>query len=463
MGQCSGKFGSHSSHDLLSNTAWVREVVTGHQKKRRGISKFCNFSFEHVGESSDGGEECHKITVQFLNSKSQPQSVNWMVIHGPSSPHSPLSSEIKTRRTFLPDLITFLSSCQYKRAKYLVNIPELIYHEEKMTGQGSSTQYLVIENIQVTKKCDPCPPYLVQAGLDLTHLNLVLSTLAQYHAVSIAWKQSLGDDSILDIYPHLSRPPCSNISTQRCKDLLALYHKVLLKKHNQSLPERLEKKLRYVESISDCLSEPSEDDMNSVLGTVGLGAVTPLHIAFQVINIKSGSNLHVNSLLSQITDDQACAAISRVPNISFTTITRDLAAWVFTLANTSVKKYYLLEILHNYATTLTNALDLLGVHHEQFGVTFHQFCKHFFKEAELGVLVSILVSMNDSSEEDINEYLNKNEDDTDCDTTEANPVKTKRISVPLSDHRLNYLEHLLDDIYCFLTYECRTRDYEVLC
>lgn len=28
--------------------------------------------------------------------------------------------------------------------------------------------------------------------MDLTHLNLVLSTLAQFHAVSLAWKQSLG-------------------------------------------------------------------------------------------------------------------------------------------------------------------------------------------------------------------------------------------------------------------------------
>ena len=47
--------------------------------------------------------------------------------------------------------------------------------------------------------------------MDLTHLNLVMSTLAQFHAVSFAWKQSLGDDSILDMYPFLSKPPCPNI------------------------------------------------------------------------------------------------------------------------------------------------------------------------------------------------------------------------------------------------------------
>lgn len=77
----------------------------------------------------------------------------------------------------------------------------------------------------------------------------------------------------------------------------------------------------------------------------------------------------------------------------FTTITRDLACWIFTLANPSVRRHYLIEVLHNYATTLTNALALLGINHEKFGVTFHQFCKHFYSETE-AVLSRILVNFN---------------------------------------------------------------------
>ena len=125
-----------------------------------------------------------------------------------------------------------------------------MYHEERVSGHIKKL-YLVLENIEISKKCKPSPPYLVQvrieyiirlhytiiiitvshglghklvydfmifiaihflkAGMDLTHLNLVMSTLAQFHAVSFAWKQSLGDDSILDMYPFLSKPPCPNI------------------------------------------------------------------------------------------------------------------------------------------------------------------------------------------------------------------------------------------------------------
>ena len=101
------------------------------------------------------------MSVGFLNSKNQAQAVNWLVIFGSRSPHSPVSSEIKVRTSFIPDLHRFLSSSSYKRAKYLFNIPELIHHEEKIVGQIHK-QYLVLEDIQVTKKCNPSPPYLVQ-------------------------------------------------------------------------------------------------------------------------------------------------------------------------------------------------------------------------------------------------------------------------------------------------------------
>ena len=76
------------------------------------------------------------------------------------------------------------------------------------------------------------------------------------------------------------------------------------------------------------------------------------------------------------------------------------------------------------------------------------------------MLVSILVAMNDTSEEDIDNYVN---DQTVTEKIE-DPDKSKTIiSIPLSSHRLSYLEHLLDDIYCFLDQEKRQREYEVLC
>ena len=134
MGQCSGKLGG--AGDVLSSTAWAREVLTGYQKKRRGdlttslctnfyrqtffsgITKFCNFSFEPIGTSCDGQEERHKISIGFLNAKSQPQSVNWILVLGVRTSHAEsVGSEIKARTTFISDLQTFLNQSSYKRAK----------------------------------------------------------------------------------------------------------------------------------------------------------------------------------------------------------------------------------------------------------------------------------------------------------------------------------------------------------
>ena len=83
-----------------------------------GITKFCNFSFEPIGTSCDGQEERHKISIGFLNAKSQPQSVNWILVLGVRTPHAEsVGSEIKARTTFISDLQTFLNQSSYKRAK----------------------------------------------------------------------------------------------------------------------------------------------------------------------------------------------------------------------------------------------------------------------------------------------------------------------------------------------------------
>ena len=50
-----------------------------------------------------------------------------------------------------------------------------------LSGAGDS------HDAQLTPDHDHVP----QAGLDLTHLNVVLATLAQFHAATLAWKQSL--------------------------------------------------------------------------------------------------------------------------------------------------------------------------------------------------------------------------------------------------------------------------------
>ena len=39
-----------------------------------------------------------------------------------------------------------------------------------------------------------------------------------------------------------------------------------------------------------------------------------------------------------------------------------------------------MDVISNYLIVLTNALDLLGVNWEKFGINFNIFCDLFFKE-----------------------------------------------------------------------------------
>lgn len=458
MGLCSGKLGGSSSGDVLETTAWIREVVACHQRKRKGISKFSKFTFEPLGSSCHGGEDYHKVSVGFLDGKEQPQEVHWIIrvstLKAPQSTLGPLPSECKARSSFLPELSRFLQNSSYKRARFLVNLPDLIYQEEKAFTTGKR-HHLVVEDVEITKKCRPLSPSLVKAGLDLTHLHVVLATLAQFHAASLAWKQSLQDDSVLDVFPFLSKPPCPTISAQQRLDLLLKYKQILTKLHNKQLPEKLQQKLEYLQLVNTRLSQPGEAEISCVLGTVGLGAVSPLDLAFQYPTTPISQNLgkatstpisHEGTTTAST--HPACAAVTRIGNITYSTLMRDLASWVFILSSRTVRQHYLLDVISNYLIVLTNALDLLGINWEKFGINFNNFCDRFFEEAEIGLLVAVLVAMNDTSEDDLDEYLNNT--DGVAEEENANLLAAKTGTIPLSPTRLQFLNHLLDDVRKFV-------------
>ena len=75
--------------------------------------------------------------------------------------------------------------------------------------------------------------------------------------------------------------------------------------------------------------------------------------------------------------------------------------------------------------------------------------------------------MNETSEEDIEYFLNSDQDHEDheeeSDNNKTEDYISPRISIPLSNPRLVYLEQLMDDIYCFLHSERDQRNNQVLC
>jgi len=443
--------------DVLGSTNWLRMVVTGYQTQRSGISKFCKFSFEPLASTCIDEESCNRVSVGFLDAKGNPREVHWIIrisqLQHLSTCSGPLLRECQIRRKFMPILSKYLQNSGYKRANLLVNIPDLIYLEDKTLKNGRRS-YLVLEDISKTKKCNQLSQLHLQTGLGLSELNTVLATLAQFHAAVFAWTQSHKEDPEPEAhqYLHLSPWPCSK---EECLDLLQQYSKVLNRLLDNKLSNKKKKKLKYLEQLSGRLPKIENKGSNKDLETVGLPLISPLDLAFQYAppvaspQLTEDSSENCPSSPTPQTPMPACAAVTRVGNITYSSLPRDLACWIFTLANHTVRRYYLLDVISNYLTVLTNALDLLSVSWEDFGISFHKFCCLFYEQVEVGLLVSIIVAMRDTSEENLEDYLDGSVEEASLLKIAENKASSTQSSIPLTAQRLDFLLHLLDDVHKF--------------
>ncbi|XP_023333206.1 uncharacterized protein LOC111705012 [Eurytemora carolleeae] len=106
-------------------------------------------------------------------------------------------------------------------------------------------------------------------------IKVVVATLAQFHAVTIAWKQSIEDDSILDVHPYLARP--YPIPTEERILLINRYALLCRSWSSARLDPKLEKKLNLLKTYSQRVDDETQivADFSNPTGTVGLGLVHP--------------------------------------------------------------------------------------------------------------------------------------------------------------------------------------------
>ena len=70
------------------------------------------------------------LLLEQINHKFLP--IQFLILQNPSISYGPFNAECQARKSFLPDFSNFLCNSRYKRAIFLVNIPDLIYLEEKV-------------------------------------------------------------------------------------------------------------------------------------------------------------------------------------------------------------------------------------------------------------------------------------------------------------------------------------------
>ena len=146
----------NGSGNLLEGSAWLRQAVQHYQKKNRhGVSGFDSFTIEPFFIDENYIKH-FRVNVAFRNSKGKHQQVFWIVKVAENEPRSTqiLHHELRVYTEVLTDVGKFLSNKKNQRAKFLLNVPDFIFHDRIQQNGKVVRCHLITEDVEETKRCN---------------------------------------------------------------------------------------------------------------------------------------------------------------------------------------------------------------------------------------------------------------------------------------------------------------------
>ena len=468
--------------------------VTGQKRKRRHR---CSATVRYAYQ--DGGIRLTKANVRFRNSKQQLQEVHWVVKsagghrEGMAAVQN-LTHEAKVFATLLPEAHKFLAGKRNQRCKYLLNIPDLVFQERRREG-GSVA--LIIEDVTKTKRCSPIEFSQMLRGLNVGSFRVFLGTLAQFHAVGLAWNISKNDS--LDSVPFLNRPDPDFSSIAERERLLIMYDKLLrwrlrMRPGDKAAGQRRAKLFGLMRSASnDIWRTSARADKRDSLGGLCLGPVVPCELMFQHERTASAATLtaegtepaavtslfefctnptYMNGLDLMSDEDQrrlrqlrdcppppppppVCAALPCLARVHFGLVVRELAQAFFVLPAAEVREHYIVYLLQNYCHVLTTTLELLDVDWiRHFQLSFPRFLLRFYEHVPHGILTAILQHMKMTDPEELECLVLQTQVEECCrgcgcccgSEHRTSEDAAQNVYIPLTCDRISFLMSLLDPV-----------------
>jgi len=357
----------------------------------------------------ENGIEHYRVTVAFRNSKGRAQQVFWIVkVQADPLAENRINHEVKVYTELLTEIGKFLANKRNPRARYLLNIPDLIFHDRQWQGGKVIRCHLVTEDVTETKRCNPLRIGRIIGGLNLGQFKVLLGTLAQFHAVGIAWSHALKDDSLLDSFPFLY---CQNDSVSgqaRQRQVHLDNYQRLLEHHYpqpDARPRRLFELLRG--QAEDLLQDNLKEDMCDVLGSVCLGPVMSHEVMFQyesqffdLCGVGGADNIIWNSVKYEEDDENSnltpiCAAVTNCQKVHFGHLLKELSVYFFTLPEALIRERYIVFLLQSYCHVLTMTLEMLDVNWgRHFGdLTFTKMIVAFYSYIPQALLRAVIAHM----------------------------------------------------------------------
>jgi len=452
---------------------------TNQLNDENNISHSNNSRKSAFNERQDGQVKNYRVTIAFRNARNQSQELHW-VVNGAftTSPTSAVKGdppddeavwsllhEVRVHKELLSDIVAFLKQVPgAPRAKFLLNVPDFIVHDEGKGSRGLSRCHIVLEDITKTKKCLPLSCDRTLSGLPLGHFKVFLATLAQFHAAGIAWwhnQQLLHQSATLgpiatpaDKYPFLlSRH--GRVCSGHEEKLHQMYLSLLKWKFkgNKKTPRQI---LLFNQIRKLAKKVKTSCNNGQVKGTVSLNGVCMGNVLPSEVMFQYSSPPVVTSH-----DVPVCAAVSCLRDVHYGSVIEELATLFYLLPEPIVRSTYMVFMLQNYCHVLTLTLEMLNIEWEDKfrNHTFPKIVKTFFLVLPAAVLRAVEICMEQTDPQELSHLItngttmnNKNssycptQNTGSSNTENEDQAKFENKFVPLTDARIQFLIRLMDQV-----------------
>jgi len=456
-----GKTTKQASGNLLEGTTWLRTVVQHYQKRRHGVGGYDSFTIEPLYTDYLDIEH-FRVSIVFRNAKGKSKQVYWIVkVVQEGGDIDKLNHEIKVYTELLTEISKFLANKRNQRARYLLNVPDFIFHDRQHAQGGKMIRcHLVTEDVTETKRCNQLKSSQLISGLKLGQFKVLLGTLAQFHAVGIAWTLGSKDDSVLDLFPFLHKTDSDDVMKRQ--QHLNNYQR-LLELHYDTDSRQVHLFKMLMAQADDLLNDNLKQDMCDVLGSICLGPIMANEVMFQYENSKffdlcgvgGANNIIWNNIISdkgnELDEDSThlspiCAAITTCHRVHFGHLLKELALYFFTLPESLIRERYIVFLLQSYCHVLTMTLEMLDVNwgrHFGADLTFTKMIVAFYRFIPQAILRAVIAHMELTDPDELEKLLSNKQDFVIQMTDKQSHLKY----IPLTHERVHFLLSLMNRVH----------------
>ena len=156
------------------------------------------------------------------------------------------------------------------------------------------------------------------------------------------------------------------------------------------------------------------------------------------------------------------AALVNAKYVTYTRITNDLSVMFFTSADTTLRRFYLINCVIHYVETLGIALNQLGINTDSIKMSLTKFVLEFQTHILYGFMVGVLVAMANTNPSELNDMIKESnhEGKMEVDGVLKEPVEggdTSNRYIPLTQQRREFLLDLMRDVASYV----ESKDFEL--